>query len=127
AVEHFLDNGDVGNFGERSADENACHQRERDRHTEIAKKQKKKAHQSEYVTGIHEGSTLVTIVSIAWTCFGSSSSGSACSKPFRKPLTICSIANNATKTPHIGIAAYSEAIGVNDGMRKLEKPRRKLR
>src|SRR5262249_45609718 len=117
---------DVRDFRERSADENACHQRERDWDADIAKEQKKKAHQPEYVTGIHERSALTRIVSLAWTFF-ESSDGSACSKPFRNPLIICSIANSASKTPQIGIAAYSEAIGVNDGMRKLEKPRRKFR
>ena len=34
--------------------------------------------------------------------------------------------NSATSAPQIGIAAYSEAIGVIDGMRKLPKPCRKL-
>ena len=40
--------------------------------------------------------------------------------------TSCSIVNRAINAPEIGIAAYSDAIGVIDGIRKLEKPRRKF-
>src|SRR5215467_12082563 len=45
--------------------------------------------------------------------------------PRRNPLIVCSMANNATNTPHIGIAAYSEAIGVSD-VTVAERPARQV-
>src|SRR6202035_3447379 len=103
----------------------ARHQRERHGHAEITEKQKTKRHQGKDHERAHGRALVRTAVSTGGIG-RSSSGGSGWSKPLRMPLTSCSIVNSAISAPEIGIAAYSEAIGVIDGMRKLPKPRRKL-
>ena len=103
-VENLLHDRGERNIGQQRADEDACHQRKRHRHAEIAEEQEAERHQAEN-DGCTHGCTLFWMPVSTGGRSPVSSSGSGWSKPLRIPLTSCSTVNIPNSAPDSGIAA----------------------